>query len=269
MHFIAQRSSNSSSRASKPVARTCARGALSSSLSKKRSSRSSPQLFDSTRTSGGPASPYRILRKADRKRFTPHLKNYSFQFQQHRGSLVALSVPNETPIRYLAIAFALLQRGHQIEIQARKVIYGERCSASHRSAAQSRSNSHGPGLSPVMSPRRSLNLSWLFTTGARRLVRRCHAISPARSHLNITQCICVKLFAVALPIFAAAISTLRSSRHRARAGTSSCTTYQPRWLPLCPRSWLPLLISQHLHRAAFLRRQRRLDHPTHAKQQAK
>ncbi len=66
-----------------------------------------------------------------------------------------------------------------------------------------------------MSPRRSLNLSWLFTAGAGGSFVAVTQLAT-RDHLNITQYISIALFAVALPIFAAAVSTLRSSGHRAR-----------------------------------------------------
>ncbi len=66
-----------------------------------------------------------------------------------------------------------------------------------------------------MSPRRSSNLSWLFTAGAGGSFVAVTQLAT-REHLNIAQYISVALFAVVLPIFASAAFALRSSGHRAR-----------------------------------------------------
>ena len=66
-----------------------------------------------------------------------------------------------------------------------------------------------------MSPRRSSNLSWLFTAGAGGSFVAVTQLAT-REHLNITQDISIALFAVVLPIFASAAFALRSSGHRAR-----------------------------------------------------
>ena len=66
-----------------------------------------------------------------------------------------------------------------------------------------------------MSPRRSSNLIWLFTAGAGGSFVAVTQLAT-RDHLNIAQYISVALFAVVLPIFAAAVSALRSSSQRAR-----------------------------------------------------
>jgi predicted lipid-binding transport protein (Tim44 family) len=66
-----------------------------------------------------------------------------------------------------------------------------------------------------MSPRRSSNLIWLFTAGAAGSFVAVTQLAT-RDHLNIAQYISIALFAVVLPIFAAAVSALRASGHRAR-----------------------------------------------------
>jgi hypothetical protein len=106
-----------------------------------------------------------------------------------------------------------------------------------------------------------------FHCGSRRLVRRRHAISHARSsqHRSVHQHCALCRGASDLCRCSFRTARQRSSRPR---GTSPRTTYRlRRWLPLCPRTWLSLLVSKHFHRAAFLRRHRRLDHPAHPKQQ--
>ncbi len=66
-----------------------------------------------------------------------------------------------------------------------------------------------------MSPRRSSNLSWLFTAGAGGSFVAVTQLAT-RDHLNIAQYIGIALFAVVLPIFASAAFALRSTGHRAR-----------------------------------------------------
>lgn len=66
-----------------------------------------------------------------------------------------------------------------------------------------------------MSPRRSSNLSWLFTAGAGGSFVAVTQLAT-RDHFTMAQYISIALFAMVLPLFANSAFILRSSGHRAR-----------------------------------------------------